>query len=649
MKKLSILCGVLLVFGLMAGPAAAVQYFLDVGQDGIDNGATVNIYNQSDIKIDLGIDGYACPPDDKLFGIQVYINFDSDLVQITDCEINEAGGCDLALSGCDEQTPDTDVWLLICSNFSYLPGSISTFVAATFTVDAIDPSTAPPNDTDMIMANDLTPQGYPQYFDGFTADCNLQNIYPDNAVVTLSQEPPPCECSVDGDATPQGHATETRTSQYTMIETGNCPEPPAVMWVDTCDIADIDSTGLLTIQPLIEAETCQVCAIDTANTDNQGTAVSCCLAIEIQPGETCAGEIYLGGDADFCAENCLDPTPVDDPPYNRPGRRGLALTCGDIVDFCACDNCSEENPTDLNWVVECTKDDVATIETTSACTARLTVDGTCVFQADLVDCTVTVADSNNNWEDSVAIQVGKIIVDIGETTVTPDTDSVNVEISLTNQDHTVRALDITIDECAQGEDNLVCTECFADPDRALGFTCTASEQPDGSCRLVLYSAVGVIAEGSGPIATVQYDVVDPDNCDPCVCLDATQVIAADQFGEDLCACTDTGEVCFNVCGDIFPQDCLNPAPDCKPCGDGEVDLFDILEAVDIILGVQTPTDCQIANGDVPNGMPPYCGNPSGDTNCETDDEITIFDLLVIIDMALGRPNCCDYCTTGAIY
>ena len=46
-------------------------------------------------------------------------------------------------------------------------------------------------------------------------------------------------------------------------------------------------------------------------------------------------EIYLGG----VEHSCVDPPPLDDPPYNRPGRRGLALTCGEIVDFYTCTDC----------------------------------------------------------------------------------------------------------------------------------------------------------------------------------------------------------------------------------------------------------------------------------------------------------------------
>ena len=110
------------------------------------------------------------------------------------------------------------------------------------------------------------------------------------------------------------------------------------------------------------------------------------------------------------------------------------------------------------------------------------------------------------------------------------------------------------------------------------------------------------------------------------------------------------EVCFKTCGDVYPQDCVGgPCGDTQVCGDGTVDLFDILEAIDIILGLQAATPCQIDNADVPNGMPPYCGDPAGDPNCETNDVVDIFDVLVIIDKALGKANCCDYCLFGQLF
>ena len=103
---------------------------------------------------------------------------------------------------------------------------------------------------------------------------------------------------------------------------------------------------------------------------------------------------------------------------------------------------------------------MATIVSTGDCSARLTVGGTCNFIAEVVECTVTARDPVNGCRDAVAIQIGKVILDIGETTVSPDTDSLEAAISLTNNDHMVKALDFQIGECQDGEDNLACTGLF---------------------------------------------------------------------------------------------------------------------------------------------------------------------------------------------
>jgi hypothetical protein len=159
----------------------------------------------------------------------------------------------------------------------------------------------------------------------------------------------------------------------------------------------------------------------------------------------------------------------------------------------------------------------------------------------------------------------------------------------------------------------------------------------------------LIARGDGPIATVKFSVGEGYTSKDCVCLEPINVNAADQFNEFLCVCGDgpeqEGSVCFFICGDVYPQDCYA----CSSCGDGVVDLFDILETVDFILGLQDPSECQMLHGNVPPGMPPYCGTPSGEDNCEVGAEvIDIFDAVVIIDKALGKMNCCDYCFFGKI-
>jgi len=98
-----------------------------------------------------------------------------------------------------------------------------------------------------------------------------------------------------------------------------------------------------------------------------------------------------------------------------------------------------------------------------------------------------------------------------------------------------------------------------------------------------------------------------------------------------------GDVC-NICGDVYPRE--NP-PDNPYCGDGIVDIFDLLEEIDFILGIIEPSDCQLTRANVPTGTPPYCD--------DHDEEIDIFDALVMVDMALGKSNCFDYCYFGKIY
>ena len=98
-----------------------------------------------------------------------------------------------------------------------------------------------------------------------------------------------------------------------------------------------------------------------------------------------------------------------------------------------------------------------------------------------------------------------------------------------------------------------------------------------------------------------------------------------------------------ICGDVWPQ---VPAPGMIGCGDGVVDIFDMVEIIDIILEDEVPSGCQMARGDVPNGLPPYCGNPPGEPNCERDGDIDVFDFLTVTDMTLGKAGCINYCLCG---
>ena len=473
-------------------------------------------------------------------------------------------------------------------------------------------------------------------FDTVVGDTTVWDPLDSNGIINLTQVAPACTCDVTGPAEINSDAFAPVTAQYTATAGAECG-PTAYVWSDDCAFGDVDQTGLMTVPTTFVSETCTITVVDTANTNiNTGEIVTCDIPISINNATLCELEIAKG-------RECPGEE-IDDPAYNRPGRRGLVATCGDIIDFTVCENCEVESC--LEWTIEPAVPWL-TINQIDDCCWRLTIGDNCDLLTKTQEFDVTVTDPcNGGISDSIILEVGKIVIDLGDTAVDPQSGTADVEVNLINPDHHVRALSFDVEG-----NNLECTACTADPNRALEFTCSANQVSAGVCRVVMYSTnpAALIAQGSGQVATILYDAIDAaaGNCEVVMPINE---MASDQFNEDLCTCGAPGEVCFKTCGDIYPQDCIGgPCGDEQACGDGVVDLFDILEAIDIILGLQIATPCQLENADVPNGMPPYCGNPPGDPNCETDGDVDIFDVLVMIDKALGKLNCCDYCNFGEIF
>ena len=92
-----------------------------------------------------------------------------------------------------------------------------------------------------------------------------------------------------------------------------------------------------------------------------------------------------------------------------------------------------------------------------------------------------------------------------------------------------------------------------------------------------------------------------------------------------------------VCGDIYPDKSLEEnnygyIGGDSNCGDGKVDIFDVIESIDIALDIGVHSDCQLTRADLPTGKPPQCLDPDG--------IVDVFDILVIIDVVLLRKNCC---------
>jgi hypothetical protein len=273
----------------MANPAFPLSYEIDVGQNGMDTGGTVNLFGQTGVEIDVILDGYACPPDDNLFGVQAHIILDESLVHVSGCHPNSSsypynGPCDSSLSACSWQgdnyyTPDPDVWSLICSNFTFIQ-QVNQIKLGTFVVDCVGTGT-----TDMVVAGDLTAYGHPDFNDGYVADCNLESQYPDDGMVTIELLPPPCEVSVTPNPVSiQPIVGGSVVQPFCACPGITCPNLPFYEWSDDCTLGDVDQSGLLTVPTSYVGEFCQVCATDTANTGAGGLPPTGCAVVHIMPG-----------------------------------------------------------------------------------------------------------------------------------------------------------------------------------------------------------------------------------------------------------------------------------------------------------------------------------------------------------------------------
>jgi hypothetical protein len=226
---------------------------------------------------------------------------------------------------------------------------------------------------------------------------------------------------------------------------------------------------------------------------------------------------------------------------------------------------------------------------------------------------------------------------------------IKVDLCLDNTNFEVGALQVTVCDVPNC---LVCIGCEMS-ERTVLFDCFVNDI-DGCCEVILISKNpgGVINPGLCNIVKIDYRKCDPaidDPCEECDCVELTpDGIAADPYGRPLPLNGTPGTICPYVCGDVHPSE------DDTTCGDGDVDLMDIMTEVNLALDNSSATTCQWDNGDVPTGTPgrvPGGCDPVDDKDgcCPPDEVINILDIMTLIDMALNRQDCCTYYYTDIIY
>jgi hypothetical protein len=191
-------------------------------------------------------------------------------------------------------------------------------------------------------------------------------------------------------------------------------------------------------------------------------------------------------------------------------------------------------------------------------------------------------------------------------------------------------------------DCLECIDCEL-TERTVMFDCVVLELPDGCCRVILFckNPGCAINPGECDIVTVVMQTKEgaPEECgEDCIIETFGNIVVSDYDGNALAgAGLGEGALCPVVCGDVCPPG----SGAANDCGDGVVDIYDIMCEVDFALTATTPNDCQAPRADVPTGTPPDCAAPDGN--------IDILDIMVLIDMALDRQDCCSFYYLGIIY
>jgi hypothetical protein len=250
-------------------------------------------------------------------------------------------------------------------------------------------------------------------------------------------------------------------------------------------------------------------------------------------------------------------------------------------------------------------------------------------------------------EDNDQCVMADAIITPGDIFCTPgQTNACKKPICLDNPEALVGGIQFDMCEYDMADDSIDCMACIDCEltERTTMFDCAVLELPNGCCRVILFckNPGCAINPGLCDIVTIVYEMFDlSEDCPGTTCITQIpeNIIASDYEGYELTTAGLPGTVCPFVCGDVCPPD--NDATSVWDCGDGVVDIYDVMCEVDFALTGSTPDDCQTPRADVPTGTPPDCTAPDG--------AIDILDIMVLIDMALNRHDCCTFYYTGVIY
>jgi len=120
----------------------------------------------------------------------------------------------------------------------------------------------------------------------------------------------------------------------------------------------------------------------------------------LKPCTACVPEAWC----DYPATSSTTTTCAIQIVYGRPGRRGIPLTCNDIVDFTLCSDCSTYDPSCLVWTITPAAPWLSIVPIDDV-TWRLIIGNACQDPDKADSYAITATDTCNNASDTVVIEV----------------------------------------------------------------------------------------------------------------------------------------------------------------------------------------------------------------------------------------------------
>lgn len=138
-------------------------------------------------------------------------------------------------------------------------------------------------------------------------------------------------------------------------------------------------------------------------------------------------------------------------------------------------------------------------------------------------------------------QGGAATLTVGDGSGAPGSQGNQITVALTN-DVSVGGMQL---EICDEDDVMVCAGCQVQG-RASGFLCDLEEQLNGCCGMLLVDVTGEgLAEGAGPIFSLDYTVAENAPAGECKGLDAQEVKIGDNNQQPLDVTSEPGEFCFS--------------------------------------------------------------------------------------------------------